>query len=46
MVYWSGDGQKKKGTTDKRYTVDYRGLNAQLMGNVMRVPRIDDLLGH
>ena len=37
---------KKKGTTDKRYAVDYRGLNAELIGNVIGVPRIDDLLDH
>ena len=37
---------KKKGTTDKRYAVDYRGLNQELMGNVIGVPRIDDLLDH
>ena len=24
---------KKKGTTDKRYAVDYRGLNLELLGN-------------
>ena len=35
---------KKKGTSDKRYAVDYRGLNAELIGNVIGVPRIDDLL--
>ena len=35
---------KKKGTTDKRYAVDYRGLNQELIGNVIGVPRIDDLL--
>ena len=23
---------KKKGTSDKRYAVDYRGLNAELIG--------------
>ena len=34
---------KKKGTSDKRYAVDYRGLNAELIGNVIGVPRIDDL---
>ena len=37
---------KKKGTTDKRYAVDYRGLNLELLGNSMGVPRIDDLLDH
>ena len=26
---------KKKGTTDKRYAVDYRGLNLELLGNSM-----------
>ena len=35
---------KKKGTSDKRYVVDYRGLNENLLGNVICVPRIDDLL--
>ena len=35
---------KKKGTTDKRYAVDYRGLNLELLGNSMGVHRIDDLL--
>ena len=35
---------KKKGTSDKRYAVGYRGLNAELIGNVIGVPRIDDLL--
>ena len=35
---------KKKGTPDKRYVVDYRGLNDELIGNVIGVPRIDDLL--
>ena len=35
---------KKKSTSDKRYAVDYRGLNAELIGNVIGVPRIDDLL--
>ena len=35
---------KKKGTSDKRYVVDYRGLNAKLIGNIIGVPRIDDLL--
>ena len=35
---------KKKGTTDKRYAIDYRGLNQVLIGNVIGVPRIDDLL--
>jgi hypothetical protein len=35
---------KKKGTSDKRYAVDYRGLNEHLLGNVIGVPRIDDLL--
>ena len=37
---------KKKGTTDKRCAVDYRGLNLELLGNSMGVPRIDDLLDH
>ena len=37
---------KKKGTTDMRYAVDCRGLNQELMGNVIGVPRIDDLLDH
>ena len=37
---------KKKGTTDKRYAVDYRGLNLELFENSMGVPRIDDLLDH
>ena len=37
---------KKKGTTNKRYAVDYRGLNQDLMNNVIGVPRIDDLLDH
>ena len=32
---------KKKGTTDKRYAVDCRGL-----GNVIGAPRIDNLLDH
>ena len=35
---------KKRGTSDKRYVVDYRGLNAELIGNVIGVSRIDDLL--
>ena len=35
---------KKKGTTDKRCAVEYRGLNLELLGNIMGVPRIDDLL--
>ena len=35
---------KKKCTSDKRYAVDYMGLNAELIGNVIGVPRIDDLL--
>ena len=34
---------KKKGTTDKQYAVDYRGLNLELLGNSRGVPRIDDL---
>ena len=37
---------KKKGTTDKRYAVDYRGLSLELLENSMDVPRIDDLLDH
>ena len=45
---WSTGGvmAKKKGTTDKRYAVDCRGLNQELMGNVIGAPRIDDLLDH
>ena len=35
---------KKKGTTDKRYAVDYTDLNQERIGNVIGVPRIDDLL--
>ena len=35
---------KKRGTTDRRYAVDYMGLNQELMGNVIGVSRIDDLL--
>lgn len=35
---------KKKGTSDKRYAVDYKGPNAELTGNVICVPHIDDLL--
>ena len=35
---------KKKGTSDKRYVVDDRSRNAELIGNVIGVPRIDDLL--
>ena len=41
-----GSHGEKNGTTDKRYEVDYRGLNQELMGNVIGVPRIDDLLDH
>ena len=37
---------KKKDATDKRYAVDYRGLNQELMGKVIGVPRIDDLSDH
>ena len=37
---------KKKGATDKRYAVSYRGLNSELLGNSMGVPRIDGLLDH
>ena len=40
------DSEWSTGTTDKRYAVDYRGLNPELMGNVIGVPRIDDLLDH
>ena len=35
---------KKKGTSDKRYAVDCRSFNAELTGNVIGVPRVDDLL--
>ena len=35
---------KKKDTTDKRYAVDYKVLNQELIGNVIGVPRIHDLL--
>ena len=34
----------KKGTTDKRAAVDYRGVNEDLVGNAQGVPRMDDLL--
>ena len=35
---------KKKGTTEKRYAVDLRGLNLEILGCAMGVPRIDELL--
>ena len=35
---------KKKGTTEKRYAVDLRGLNLEILGCAMDVPRIDELL--
>ena len=35
---------KKKGTTEKRYAVDLRGVNLELLGAFMGVPRIDELL--
>ena len=35
---------KKKGTNEKRYAVDPRGLNLEILGCAMGVPRIDELL--
>ena len=35
---------KKKGTTEKRYAFDLRGLNLEILGCAMGVPRIDELL--
>ena len=35
---------KKKGTTEKRYAVDLRGVNLELLGAFMGVPRIVELL--
>ena len=40
-----GTSDKEKGSSDKRYAVENRGSNAELIGNVIGVPRIDDLLG-
>ena len=43
---WSTDVgmAKKRDTSDKRYTIDYKGLNAELTRNVICVPCVDDLL--
>ena len=35
---------KKKGTTEKRYAVDLKGLNLEILGCAMGAPRIDELL--